>query len=133
MRFHGTLFFIYSPSHYQNSQMSDGLWYKHSPLQKAKRIIRTGNISELRTASVCFIQEEPHNFPCILNGGGRTQFIGACPVTTDCIVAISECENDDNNSNNSSCYSSSSSAEKAASKTLCTSCIYCCILILLLF
>ena len=30
MRFHGTLFFIYSPLLYQNSQMPDGLWYKHS-------------------------------------------------------------------------------------------------------
>ena len=37
MCFHGTLFFIYSPSLYQNSQIPDGLWYKHSPPQKAKR------------------------------------------------------------------------------------------------
>ena len=51
--------------------------------------VRTGNVPDLRTASVCFIQEEPHNTPCILNGGGRIQGFGACPVTTDCIVAMS--------------------------------------------
>ena len=70
VRFHGTLFFIYSPLLlYQNSQAPNGLWYKHSSLRKAKRIC-TGNISDLRTPSVCFIQEEPHSIPCISNRGG---------------------------------------------------------------
>ena len=36
-----------------------------STLLSKKLNIRTGNISDLRTASVCFIQEEPHNIPCI--------------------------------------------------------------------
>ena len=60
-----------------------------STLLSKKPNVRTANISDLRTASVCFIQEEPHNNPCVLNGGGRIQVIGACPVTTDCIVAMS--------------------------------------------
>ena len=59
-----------------------------TPLSKKPNVC-TGNISDLRTVSVCFIQEEPHNIPCILNGGGRIHGIGACPVTTDCIVAMS--------------------------------------------
>ena len=58
-----------------------------STLLSKKPNVRMGNIPDLRTASVCFIQKEPHNIPCILNGG--TQVIEACPVTTDCIVAMS--------------------------------------------
>ena len=83
-RMYGTLFFIYSPSPYQNRETLDGLWYivKHSPLRNPN--IRTGNISDLRTASVHFIHE-PHNNLCILNRV-RIQVIEACPVTTDCIM-----------------------------------------------
>ena len=66
MRSHGTL--------YQNSQTPNGLWRKHSPLQKVKRTYGQ-NIPDLRTASVCFIQEEPHNIPCILNRVGRIQLL----------------------------------------------------------
>ena len=56
-----------------------------STLLSKKSNVRTGNhISDLHTASMCFIQEEPHNIPCVLNRGGRIQLvIGACPVTTD--------------------------------------------------
>ena len=99
-----------------------------STILSKKPNVPTGNISDLRTASVCFMQEEPHNIPCILNGG-RTQVIGACPVTTGCIEEMSWCENNnnnndnDNNSNYSSCYSSSS-AENAASKTFCARHVY---------
>ena len=49
------------------------------PVEQAlskKPNVRTGNISDLRTASVCFIQEEPHHIPCFLNGGGRMEVIG---------------------------------------------------------
>ena len=38
-------------------------------LLSKKPNVRMGNISHLRSASVCFVQEEPHNIPCILNGG----------------------------------------------------------------
>ena len=69
-----------------------------------------------------FIQEKPQNIPCILNGGGTIQVIGACPVTTDCIVVINYCENNKNSNNNSRCFSSSS-AENAASKTLYAQCL----------
>ena len=41
-----------------------------STLLSKKPNVRTGNISDLRTASVCFIQEEPQNIPRILNRGG---------------------------------------------------------------
>ena len=60
-----------------------------NPTAQQDVCVRTGNISDPRTASVCFIQEEPHNIPCVLNGGGRIQVIGTCPVTTDCIVGMS--------------------------------------------
>ena len=52
-----------------------------STLHSKKPDVRTGNIADLRTASVCFIREEPQYIPCILNGRGRIQVIGACPVT----------------------------------------------------
>ena len=90
MRFHGTLFFIYSPSLYIRTAKCPTACGTSTPLSKEPNI-RTGNISDLRTASVCFIQEELNNIPCILNGG--THVIGACPVTTECIVAMSSCEN----------------------------------------
>ena len=56
---------------------------------KTKRAYDTGIISDLRTASVCFIQEEPKITPYVLNGGGRIPVVGDCPVTTDCLVAMS--------------------------------------------
>ena len=37
LRFHGTLFFIHSPSLCPNSPTPNALWYKHSPLRNAKR------------------------------------------------------------------------------------------------
>ena len=114
MRFHGSLFFIYSPSLlYQTAKRPTACGTKALSSPK-KPNVRTGNISNLRTASVCFIQEEPHNIPRVLNGAGRIRVIGACPVTTNCIVAMSYCEN----SSSSRCYSSSS-AENAASQKLC--------------
>ena len=63
--------------------------YGASTLLSQTTNVRTGNISDLRTASVFFIHEEPHDIPCVLNGGGRLQVIRACPVTTDCIVLMS--------------------------------------------
>ena len=47
---------------------------------KSQTYSRTGNISGLRTASVCFTQEEPHRIPSMLNRGGRIQ--SYCPVAT---------------------------------------------------
>ena len=85
----GTLFFIYSPSLYQNSQTPNGMYVVQASTLLSKRPnVRTVNISDLGTASVCFIREESHNIPCVLNGG-RMQVFGACPVTTECIVAMS--------------------------------------------
>ena len=58
---------------------------------KTKRIpgIRTGNISDLRAASVCFIHEETHSIPCILYGGGRIQSYWSL----SCGHAFSRCVN----------------------------------------
>ena len=47
---------------------------------KSQTYSRTGNISGLCTASVCFTQEEPHRIPSMLNRGGRIQ--SYCPVAT---------------------------------------------------
>ena len=59
VRFHGTLFLIYSPSLSQNSPTPNSLWHKHSPLRKAKRhgtwYVRV--TYHLRTASVRFVQK----------------------------------------------------------------------------
>ena len=89
MRFHGTLFFTYSPSLYQNRTAKHPTACGTSTLLSKKSNVRTGNISDLRTASVCFIQEEPHNIPFVLNRGRIQLVIRACPVTTGCIVAMS--------------------------------------------
>ena len=40
-----------------------------STIVSKKSNVRTGNISDLRTVGVCFIQEEPQNISCILNRG----------------------------------------------------------------
>ena len=85
-----------------------------STLLPRKKNIRTGVTHLIFAPRTCFIQEGRHNFPCILNGGGRIEVIGVCPVTTDCIEAISSC---DNNNNNSRCYRSSS-GDNTAIKTL---------------
>ena len=80
----------YSPSLlllYQNSQHPTACGT--STLVSKRSNVRTGNISDLRTASVCFIQEEPHNIPFVLNRGRIQLVIRACPVTTGCIVAMS--------------------------------------------
>ena len=53
--------------YYQNSQTPNGL--------SKKSHVRTGNASDLHTAGVCFIQEEPHNIPCIMNRGERIQLL----------------------------------------------------------
>ena len=124
VRFHGTLFFIYSPSLHQNSQTPNALWYKHSPLRKAKRIaVRVTSLVCAPRACVspkksliefraCWTEEEEYRVIVLW-------------LRTNCSDELI-CEN-----NNNSCYSSSS-AENAASYALCTmSCIYCCILVLL--
>ena len=90
LSFHGTPFFIYSPSLCQNSQTPtvhcSSYIHPHrirtakrptpcgtSTFLSKKSNVHTVNISDLRTASVYFIKEEPHNMPCILNRGGRIQ------------------------------------------------------------
>ena len=122
MRFHGTLVSIYSPSLLEQPNAQRPVVQARTLLSK-KPNVRTGNITDLRSASVCFIQEESHNIPCILNGGGRIQVIGTCRVTTD--YTTSSCSDElmwEHQHSNNSCYSSSSSAENAASKTLCAQC-----------
>ena len=42
-----------------------------SQKQSNVRNIPVTYVSDLRTASVCFIQEKPHNIPCMLNRGGK--------------------------------------------------------------
>ena len=52
-----------------NSPTPDGLWYKHSPLRKAKHH-RTWHVRvtyHVRTAIVRSILEKPHDDTCILN------------------------------------------------------------------
>ena len=57
-----------------NSLTPNGLWYKRTStlLSEIPNVMvpRTYTpVTYLRTASVCFIQEEPHNMRCILDRG----------------------------------------------------------------
>ena len=66
LRFHGLVSLIYSPSLSPKSPKPNSLWYKHSPLRKSER---TYGKTHLRTARVCFTQEEPHNIMRTFNRG----------------------------------------------------------------
>ena len=81
---------IYSPSLSPNSPMPNGLWYKHSPLRKAKRhgtrYVRATH--HLRTASVRFMQEESHNITSIQGGSagaGTPALAPRMPVITEVV------------------------------------------------
>ena len=70
--------------------MPNGLWYKHSPLRKAKRhgtrYVRATH--HLRTASVRFMQEESHNITSIQGGSagaGTPALAPRMPVITEVV------------------------------------------------